>query len=153
MNIVSVFIWVLIVLFSVTAAYYNKKMFDNYVSRNVTKVVPSSLSPCQYPALKNTSVSTYSKCKINSGIQSFRFGNYEISPGTPFSPDNVCTGLCVSGVASSGDCSSSVEQTERTTCLKLLTPKSGCSSISNPLAVIGNTYYYARAPINSLNTC
>lgn len=105
---------------------------ENQCSPNISLLPDvSGLKNCSNPGLQ------YRGTKYSPS------SNYIISP-TPVNYTNVCETACGDdGMESVGVCKNNVNQSTYDNCIKLLKPI-GCTSLSNPLGRLGDTYYFAN---------
>lgn len=160
MNTILLTIWIKILFFTAICVYYNKKILDKFLEANIS-IQPTTNPLCQYEDIPTLDKSSLAICKTIGNTKTYIYSaagvNYEIA-GTQAYYTKVCSGFCISGLSSTGDCKVGAEQTNLESCETLLQPKTGCISSSKPLVNVTDTsgttqYYYAVAPINSLNSC
>ncbi len=160
MNIILLSIWVKILLITLLCIYYHFKILNKFVVSN-TPVQSSSNILCQYDDIPTATLSSLAVCKVVAGITTYSYSvggvNYEISP-TQQLYSKVCSGFCIQGISTTGDCKQAENQKAFEQCEALLKPKQGCVSSAKPVLNVTNTDatsqdYYAVSPINSINSC
>lgn len=160
MNIILLFIWICIILISLLCFYYNEKILTKFVEKN-TPVQPKPVSKCSYTGIPVVELSKLSKCKMTGGVQSYTYKTsdgtlYEISSSSVFYT-KACTGFCLSGISTTGNCKIPSNQKKLEDCENLIKPTDGCVSTAKPIVNVkdgkNTVEYFIIAPINSLNSC
>ena len=142
--------------------YLNEQILSNFVKKNTPIYKKVDSFSCVYPDVPVIDSSNLAKCSNINGIQTYTYTTsdsvtYEVSATTQYYA-KVCTGFCTDGVAATGTCKNTTNAEAQQKCLNLIKPDSnGCTGQAKPIVSTkdGNntTYYYAVAPINSLNVC
>jgi len=161
MNIILLTIWVKILLITLLCVYYHFKILNKFLISN-TPSQPQGSPLCQYSGIPTTTLKDIEKtpCRTINGDTTYNYNlegvSYEIAK-TQQSYAKVCTGFCIGGISSTGDCKIASEQQKFLDCETLLKPKQGCVSSAKPLVNITDIGppqpYYAVSPINSINSC
>jgi len=149
----------MILLITLLCIYYHFKILHKFVNSHTPSQPPPNFQ-CQYENIPKEDFSKLSKCKSINGIQTYIYNfngtNYEISPTQQFYA-KVCSGFCTDGISNTGQCKTPANQKLFEECEKLLQPKQSCISSAKPVLDVtddsSTQYYYAVAPINSLNSC
>lgn len=149
----------MVILLIYLCYYYNDKIVKKYVIMNTPKQVKLP-NICTFDNVPSIEIESLAKCKMINGIQTYRYRiqdyEYMISTAKTFY-FKACSGFCVSGTSTTGNCKEPSEQKSLNDCETLIKPKENCVASTKPIGSVKEgsniLYYYINGPINSLNLC